>query len=272
MSIIRLDQQRQRVEISEFDITNPIVFGYFNKLPVAEREAFLYRAIYIGVLALMEDRLAAFLSKTSSELGVQLESLKLLFDLKQELFFKSTQKGTNAEEDIGAFLETYFKEKGLKDSVKLTGATSGSIPRNKTGDIVCHIDGRDDRKIVIECKFDKSIRIGDIGDKDVFTRKSDTAWSQLLEAQVNREGKIAIIVFDISVIDSNLHKFVESVRYVPSVGFMVVVDSQRGNYSNLLVAYGLARDIALSAKTMDLDQSILELITKRILKDLQSFF
>lgn len=270
MSVVRLDQQRQRIEVSDFEITNPIVFGYFDRLPATEREAILYRAIYIGVLALMEDRLAAFLSKTSSELGVQLESLKVIFDLKQELFFKSTQKGTGAEEEIGTLLESYFKDKGLKDTVKLTGVTSGVLPRNKTGDLVCNVDGREDRKIVIECKFDKSIRLGDISDKDVYTRKTDTAWSQLLEAQVNRDGKISIIVFDTSVVDATIQKFVESVRYLPSIGFLVIVDSQSRNYLNLLVAYGLARDIALSAKSLELDKSVLELIIKRIVRDLQT--
>lgn len=41
----------------------------------------------------MEDRLSAFLSKTSNELGTELESLKMIFEMKKEIFYKSSIKG-----------------------------------------------------------------------------------------------------------------------------------------------------------------------------------
>ncbi|MDZ7742204.1 MAG: hypothetical protein U5Q03_10735 [Bacteroidota bacterium] len=69
MALIRINQQLRRLEIKGFEIENEIVFNYFNKLPASERDEKLYRAIYIGVLALMEDRISSFLSKTSNELG-----------------------------------------------------------------------------------------------------------------------------------------------------------------------------------------------------------
>lgn len=61
------------------------------------------KALYIGVLALMEDRLSAFLSKTSNELGTELESLKMIFEMKKEIFYKSSIKGVLAEEEIADF-------------------------------------------------------------------------------------------------------------------------------------------------------------------------
>ena len=97
MPIVKLNQKQKRVEIDAFEIENQIVFEYFNKLSVEERDEKLFQALYIGCLALIEDRLSAFLSKTSNELGTQLESLKILFDLKKEIFFKSAIKGTLAE-------------------------------------------------------------------------------------------------------------------------------------------------------------------------------
>jgi hypothetical protein len=69
------------------------------------------RAIYIGVLAMMEDRLSSFLSKTSNELGTELESLKMIFEMKQELFYKTTMKGMIAEEDVAEYLNKFFKSK-----------------------------------------------------------------------------------------------------------------------------------------------------------------
>ena len=81
MTTVSLDQQSRRVEIDALAIENELVFTYFDRLPKDERNDKLFRAIYIGVLALMEDRLSAFLSKTANELGTELESLKFIFDI-----------------------------------------------------------------------------------------------------------------------------------------------------------------------------------------------
>lgn len=268
MALIKLNQKVKRVELSGFNLENEIVFNYFDKLPAAERDDKLLRAIYIGVLALMEDRLSAFLSKTQNELGTELESLKMMFDLKQELFYKTTMKGMLAEEEIADFLNNYFEEKKLKDIANLTGNAAGKLPKNKTGDIICEIDGNHDLRIAIECKFDKSVRLGDIEGKDIFIRRTDTAWSQLLEAQANRDSKVSMIVFDRSLVDNSVLKQVENVGFIPGVGFIVVIDSQRGDYTNLAVGYMLARDIAVNAKETDLDKDMLSLLVTRIVKDL----
>lgn len=268
MTTIRINQQLKRLEIKEFEIENSIVFEYFNKLSIAERDEKLLRAIYIGVLALMEDRISSFLSKTSNELGTELESLKMIFEMKKELFYKSTIKGVLAEDDIAEFLNQYFSDKRLKDRALLTGNTTGNIARNKTGDIVCEVDGSPNLKIAIECKFDKSVRLGEIETKEIFTRKADTAWSQLIEAQANRDSKVSIIVFDISLVDNSILKNFENVGYIPSVGFVAIVNSQKGDYSNLVIAYMLARDIALNTKEVDLDKSLLTMIVNRIIKDI----
>lgn len=266
--MLKLNQQLRRIEISEFEIENQIVFNYFDNLPSIDRNEKLLRAIYIGVLALMEDRISSFLSKTTNELGTELESLKMIFEMKKELFYKSTIKGVLAEDDIAEFLNQYFSDKRIKDRAFLTGNTTGNLARNKTGDIVCEVDGNIDLKIAIECKFDKSVRLGDIESKDIFNRKSDTAWSQLIEAQANRDSKVSIIIFDISLVENSILKNFENVGYIPAVGFVAIINSQKGDYSNLAIAYMLARDIALNAKEVDLDKDLLAMIVNRIIKDI----
>lgn len=267
MSTIKINQKLKRVEVQKFELDNEIVFNYFDNLPVSERGDKLVRALYIGVLALMEDRISAFLSKTSNELGTELESLKMIFEMKKELFYKSTIKGTLAEDEIADYLNEYFKSKRLKDVALLTGNSAGELPRNKTGDIICQIDGDSDLKIAIECKFDKSVRLGNIESKDLFTRKTDTAWSQLIEANANRNSKVSLIVLDISLIDNSILKFTENVGYIPEIGFIAIIDSQKGDYNNLIIAYMLARDIALHAKNIDLDKDVLAMLVTRIIKD-----
>lgn len=268
MSTIKINKQLNRVEVKEFEIDNSVVFNYFDNLPIAERDDRLLRAIYIGVLALMEDRISSFLSKTSNELGTELESLKMIFEMKKELFYKSTIKGILAEDDIAEFLNNYFQEKRIKDKAILTGNISGSILKNKTGDIVCEVNGNSELKIVVECKFDKSIRLGDIESKDIFTKKTDTAWSQLLEAKANRDAKVSIIVFDISLVDNSILKNYENVGYIPEIGFVAIVNSQKGDYSNLAIAYMLARDLAINAKEIELDKKLLAILVNRIIKDI----
>lgn len=268
MATIKINQQLKRIEIKEFEIDNQIVFNYFDKLPASERDDKLLRAIYIGVLALMEDRISSFLSKTSNELGTELESLKMIFEMKKELFYKSTIKGVLAEDEIAEFLNQYFADKKLKDRALLTGNTAGNLQKNKTGDIICEVNGTPDLKIAIECKFDKSVRLGNIENKDIFTRKSDTAWSQLIEAQANRNSKVSLIVFDISLVENSILKNFENVGYIPGVGFVAIINSQKGDYSNLAIAYMLARDIALNAKEVELDKDILAMMVNRIIKDI----
>lgn len=268
MTKIKLNQKLNRVEVLDFEIDNGIVFNYFDKLPANEREDKLFRALYIGVLALMEDRISAFLSKTTNELGTELESLKMIFDMKKEIFYKTTIKGSLAEDDIAEYLNDYFKDKKLKDVALLTGNEAGNLPRNKTGDIICKINGESDLRIAIECKFDKSIRLGEIKTKDIFTRKTDSAWSQLIESDANRTSKVSVIVFDISLVDNSILKVFENVGFIQSIGFIAIIDSQKGDYSNLAIAYMLARDIAINAKKIDLDKNLLSMIVNRIIKDI----
>lgn len=268
MGTLKLNQKMKRVEIQKFELSNDIVFNYFDNLPISDRDEKLVRAIYIGVLALMEDRISAFLSKTSNELGTELESLKMVFEMKKELFYKTTLKGSLAEEDIAEFLNEFFKEKRIKDTALLTGNSSGNLPRNKTGDIICRINGDSELRISIECKFDKSIKLGNIESKDVFTRKYDTAWSQLIESDANRASKVSIIVFDISLVDNSILKIFENVGFIQSIGFVAIIDSQKGDYSNLAIAYMLARDIAMNAKQVELDKDVLAMIVNRIIKDI----
>ncbi len=268
MGVVSLNQQAKRLEVSAFEIENPILFNFFDKLAANERDEKFHKALYIGVLALMEDRISAFLSKTSNELGTELESLKIIFEMKKELFYKSAVKGNLAEEEIAEYLVDFLSQRKLTDKIVLTGNHAGNIHKNKTGDIVCWLNGKDNVKIAIECKFDKGIRLGDIQNKDIFTKSIDTAWSQLLEAQANRDGKVGIIVFDVSLVDNSIFNAVQDVRYIPAVGFVAIIDSSKGDYKNLAIAYMLARDIALNSKEISLDKDVLTMIVNRIIKDI----
>jgi len=267
MSHVTLNQALKRIEISDLQIENELAFAFFESLPSDERDNQFVRALQIGVLALKQDRLSSFLAKTTNELGTELESLKMMFDMKAELFARSAVKGSLAEADIADYLTELNKEHGNSDRVELTGNTAGALHRNKTGDILCYVDGADEKRVVIECKFDKSMRFGAIEDQDWYGKKLDTALGQLVEAQANRECTQAIIVFDRSSINAALLKRVKNINYEPQYGFLVVVDSLRGDYSNLGLAYLLARDLACANRSVDMDSDLLRILLDRIISE-----
>lgn len=271
MPFVKLNQQLRRLEIKGFEIENDIVFEYFDNIPASDRDDKIFEAIYIGVLALKENRLSSFLSKTANHLGAELESLKIIFDMKKEIFEKTSIKGSLAEEEVAEYLESFVKEKKLQDYIYLTRDKQGALKGNKTGDVVSKVEGNSGQKIAIECKLDKSVKLGDIGGKDIFTKRTyDTAWSQLIETQANRESNVSIIVFDKSTVDKSILKHFEDVGYIPKVGLIAVIHSQKGEYSNLGIAYLLARDIVLNAKEIELDPNLLTILIKRIIKDLKA--
>lgn len=267
---MRIDHKLQRVQVDSFEISDELVYRYFDSLPEVEREAALLRAIRIGVLATMEDRFSAFLSKTTDDLGVQLENLKLLFDMKQEVFHKTAIKGVAAENDILEFLEGYIERYHLGDVVSLTGTSKGLLKNNKTGDIMSFVGGENSgRRVAIECKFDKSIKLGDIDSPDIASNKYDTAWSQLLEATVNRDANASIIVFDKTLADASIQRAVDGVTYVDDIGFICIIDYEASDYQYLAVAYNLARGLALRKDGKNVEVEFVKMLILRLLKDIR---
>lgn len=267
---MRIDHKLQRVQVDSFEISDELVYRYFDFLPEAEREAALLRAIRIGVLATMEDRFSAFLSKTTDDLGVQLENLKLLFDMKQEVFHKTAIKGVAAENDILEFLEGYIEKYHLGDVVSLTGTSKGLLKNNKTGDVMAFVGGESSgRKVAIECKFDKGIKLGDVDSPDIASNKYDTAWSQLLEATVNREANASVIVFDKTLADASIQRAVDGVTYVDGIGFICIIDYEASDYQNLAVAYNLARGLALRKDGKNVEVEFVNMLIQRLLKDVR---
>lgn len=267
---MRIDHKLNRVQVDSFEIADELVFRYFDSLPEAEREPALLRAIRIGVLAMMEDRFSSFLSKTTDDLGVQLENLKLLFDMKQEVFHKTAIKGVAVENDILDFLEAYIDRFHLGDVVALSGTSKGQLKNNKTGDIMAYVGGENSgKKIAIECKFDKSIKLGDVDSPDIASNKYDTAWSQLLEASVNRDANVSIIVFDKSLADASIQRAVDGVAYIDNIGFVCIIDYESSDYHNLAVAYNLARGLALRKEGKNVEEGFVNMLIQRLLKDIR---
>ena len=270
MAIIKLDQQTKNVNIAECSIEHSLIFKYFDDLPEKQRDDEFKRALQIGVIALMEDRFAAFLSRTEGELGTQLESLKLIYERNVKAKEKTTESGTSAEPEIYKEIQNYLARAGFADDdVVMTGASVGAIPRNKTGDIVLKVNGDDKKKIAVEVKFDQSLALGEFDGTDSLGRPRDTAISQMIESMANRDAKMAIIVFDKNRSSEGLKNSVNGISWVTGVGFVVIIDDVRLDYSNLFIAIDLARSMLMSTLRI-VDQDIFESLLGRLTNDLSS--
>jgi hypothetical protein len=270
MALVKLDQQTKTVRVSEFEVTHELIFKLFDRLPESQRDKALTRALQIGATALLEDRIATFLARTENELGTHLEALKLIYEQNVTAKEKTTQIGGEAENRIYSSIRDLLARRGYEgDDIALTGATAGAINRNKTGDIVIKVDGDDTKRIVVEIKFDASISVGGFGDADSTSRTRDTAISQLLEAGANRNAVQSIIVFDKHRSSDALNNQVQGIQWIPSVGFIVVVDYDRDDFTYLHVTLELARSMTISPVKM-VDSSVLKILLERLVTDIDT--
>ena len=286
---IALSQNDKTVVISKLVSDDPLLFELFDKTPVAERAEMLSAVLHIGALAMLEDRIHHLIDATEKELFPKLEGFKRMFERRKLEFEMTTQKGEKAEVDIVDLLNDYIQASGWNDYASQSGAMKGALARNKTGDVLCVIEfdeekGEGQTRLGIEVKFDRSVGLGNPVVEDVFKagdqlsgdlKKStfDTAWSQLLETRANRECPFALMVFDRQIANQSVTDAVDDVAFVPGIpGFIVIVDSQSGDYRNLLITYRIARELALyhQRNSEELDVKILELLVARIVHYLSS--
>lgn len=267
---IRITESDTGVSIPAFTNTNPLVIDFFSGLPESQRDAALERALAIGVMALRHDKIAAFLASTENELGVHLEALKSLFLTSQMRRQSAPVKGEEGETAVANALVSFTEVRQLKDLVQLVGRTTGALKANKTGDLIITVGDADDAPvIVVECKLDKSIRLGNPATDGLTRGKSDTAWSQLVEAKANRQADEAIMVFSADNTDRTIGAFTDSVRYIDGVGFIALVDIVRADFRGLLIAYELAREKALARRKIAIDSEVLNTLTSKLCADLQ---
>ncbi len=190
--------------------------------------------------------------------------------MKQEIFHKTAIKGVAAENDILEFLETYIDNFHLGDVVSLSGTSKGLLKNNKTGDILAYVGGENSgKKVAIECKFDKSIKLGDVDSLDIASNKYDTAWSQLLETTVNRGASTSIIVFDKTLADASIQRAVDGVSYIDNIGFICIIDYETSDYHNLAIAYNFARRLALRRDGKNIEVDFVNMLIQRLLKDIR---
>lgn len=286
---IAVDKKNGLVKFPEFDSDEGLVYDLFDSIGSAKYQETFKAMLHIGALAMMEDRIEHLIDSTEKDIFPQLERFKLHFKRRKTQFEETTKKGNIAEDEIVDRLNEYAELNKWSDRIVKSGSMKGKLSPvkgpNKTGDVLATIEfTQKDPSILeetivgIEVKFEKEFPIGDpeefnvesgnSDDKGFMGSTKDTAWSQLLETKANRESPFSIIVFDEQLVSTKMKQAVNDVTYLPGIpGFIVIIDSQSGNYSNLLVTYKIAREMAIhhSRGNLDVDAGVIELIAKRIL-------
>jgi len=265
---IRIDQINETVTFPETVVTDELVRLLFDDTPTAERDELYDLIIRFGAFAYMDDRIGAFLSSTADDVGAKFEYLKLLYAERQRSM-ATAEKGALAEKDVEVAFRELVASRSWNDLVEPTGQTGGVLKGNKTGDVVIHVGGHGGPRLVVEVKFDKSVALGGAEDAKHDKNRTDTAWSQLVEAGANREAALSLIVFDRGSLHTSVKSAVQDVAWLPGAGLAVLVDAEMGDFSNLEVAYGFARGLLLAASRPNINAELLSVVVSRAMTEVQ---
>lgn len=270
---VTLGSDPKRIEFTgDFVIEDEFLHDFFNSVKAADYDTVFARAFRLGVYALAEERIAAFLGTVERELDGRLEELKMLLTVKS-IQEKYAGKGDIAEAEIDDVLQTFVDERGWADSITRTGGTIGVLPRRKVGDLVAKVNADDDCTVVIEAKWDKTVTDGDPSHLDesanVTKKAESTAYGQNLTAVINREADVSIFVSDTRIAHSSLRDGNDGIVFHPEIpGFVVLVDRATNDWSNLRAAYTVARSLALLAREGRWSTERIGIVCKRLVRDL----
>ena len=259
--------------INEVEVENPIVAEYLSGIPEKERIEAFSRALGIGILAEIKGEIAHFLHDTESELGNRLASLKTLYELRELRFKETSAKGAAAEKQvIQALADIQSAANFSSDEISDLSLQRGAIRNNKTGDILIAVDGENDRTIGLEIKLDKKVSLGSLNNRNPDAR-TDTAIGQLIEMRANRATDANIIVFDEDNVDPTVSKATTNgVGYIQAIGFIVIVSTRRGDFTNLAIVYSVCREmVKANLYEKAYDGRILSMIIERLLYLLNSY-
>jgi len=252
----------------DFEIEDEFLHSFFDSIPAADRNDMFLKALKFGAYALKEQEIGQFLNYVENELDIRLHELKLLYQTRT-LKEKGAAKGVVVEADIRTVLMDFIESSGWSDKVAPTGAKPGVLPKRKVGDIVTSLDGSS-AKVVIESKWDDSYSLGEPTDRT--SNPEGTAYGQNLTALINREAEVSIFVADWNHAHATVRGASDGILFHPEIpGFVALVDRNAGDWTNLKVAYGVARSLALhSASSISpaerTDRTLL--VVKRVIRDL----
>ena len=259
---VTTSKTKVKIDVS-FD--NAFIAETMASVHISERDALLERALALGLMAEQHDELGTFLDYAESELNSRVGKLREMYRFRSISMQQATVAGEVGEEAVLSELLRHVSSQAYGDVVSPTGNVEGAIKGNKTGDIVAAVDG--EARIGIEVKFDKQLRFGDLETREP-TAKGDTALSQLAETGANRLTQLNMIVFDEGRVDSSISTRVPNgLHYFPQFGFIVIIDTSKGDYSRLLVAYEIARMLVTrDIKKTGIDPEILDLFIARLIQ------
>jgi hypothetical protein len=110
------------------------------------------------------------------------------------------------------------------------------------------------------------VKLGQIDNRDP-SAQTDTAIGQLLEMRTNRETDANAIVFDEDSMDTTVAAACPNgIKYVQAVGFVVIVNTRRGDYENLAIFYSIAREMAKARFDVNtLESASVTMVIERLL-------
>lgn len=273
---ITVDKENCRLVFNNHVIDlHPVTLDALTKKPtkVGEYPEIIANALNVGLLARKQGRLNKSIESFNDKLESDFSMLSQHMDILQHKLEKDNKYKTDLEIDVVVALKEFRDKKGYSDIISDTGtksSESGLSSRNKTGDALVTIDIDKNKRanIGIEVKMASKYTLGDISSKSLIIDKirteDDSALSQILETNANNNAVITIFVTD----REDLDPFPElsNIQFFPSYrGFMVKVDVMSGDYSNLQITYEIAREMAISKRSIEgIDTALLMFMIENI--------
>ena len=253
------------VSIPERTSHDPFLVKLMGETKELERDAALEAVLRMGSLALLDDRISAFLEDADGQIASRFEQLKVLHDLRRTAWERGSDKGKIGEQWVDDALTDYAASVGWGDKFAITGEQSGLLPGatetsvNKSGDVLAITE--QGKRISIEVKF-AEIPEGHLAGRDYSKKAPDSAWSQIVEGIANRNADVGFIVFDRSNMNSALKKAIPDIGYLEGAGLVCVVEWDRGRRENLYAAYSVARALAHMPNYSRHPEAVAALITQ----------
>ena len=247
-------------------LNDELLYHVFKNIGSAEKKTeHFIAALKLGVHGLQIDEVQSFISRAEKEVDVNLSILKAI-RRTSEVREQTTQKGEILERELDQVLNEFITLNNWADSITLTGAISGALKGRKVGDLIIDVDNEKGR-LAIEAKLDTKVSLGDLKSKS----KKDVeknSHAQLLLALINRKAELSLIVFDSENCHADIKSLPQDITFVPTIpGIIVKIGKKTGDYAALLLAYSVARELALVG-TGVLSSARLNMALERSCRDL----
>lgn len=267
-------QEAEGVETYELSLDgykiplHPNTHAYLASHKKADLPNIITKAVNVGITAAQQGRISKALNTFNDKLIGEYALLQQFMETEKAMFERDSATKTSKEHVLRDWLRDHADASGLKDVFEMSGTVSSDGSSNKTGDVEATLKhGEVEFVLAIESKMAQKFTKGESAkrntNKGTLRGKGDTAVSQLIESRANRKASAALFV-----VDKQLNPFPgPDIEYFaePIAGFVVRVDIQNNDLTNLGLAYDIVREMIIAQRVIsEPEYSVIKFIVEEL--------